>query len=95
MTIRFFDHLDSTGALLAFTLPGDCIDDCSAAGDVQESVRYWVRKLGFDAPEDKTREYLAASGAWDDDELADHEANLERLLWLVCCDEATGGWVLP
>lgn len=25
-------------------------------------------------------------GAWDEKELADHDANLSRLLWLACCD---------
>ena len=29
---------------------------------------------------DELREY----GAWDDNELADHTANLERILWLAC-----------
>lgn len=28
------------------------------------------------------REY----GAWDANELADHDANLDRLLWCACCD---------
>lgn len=30
------------------------------------------------------REY----GAWDDDELADHDANLMRLVWIAACDVA-------
>ena len=25
-------------------------------------------------------------GAWDDDELSEHEANLARILWLACGD---------
>ena len=29
---------------------------------------------------DELREY----GAWEDDELTDHEANLNRILWLAC-----------
>ena len=32
------------------------------------------------------REELAEWGAWDDAELADHDANLTRILWLACCD---------
>ena len=31
---------------------------------------------------DELREY----GAWDDQELADHESNLDRILWLACGD---------
>jgi hypothetical protein len=29
-------------------------------------------------------------GAWDDDELADHNENLQRILWLAACDIAEG-----
>ena len=29
-------------------------------------------------------------GAWDDAELADHEQNLQRILWLAACDIAEG-----
>ena len=31
---------------------------------------------------DELREY----GAWDDEELADHDENLSRVLWLACGD---------
>ncbi len=29
---------------------------------------------------------LSEYGAWSDDELADHEQNLQRLLWIACND---------
>lgn len=35
---------------------------------------------------DALRRHLREFGAWDDDELADHDANLARLLWTACCD---------
>lgn len=35
---------------------------------------------------DELREY----GAWDDEQLADHEQNLQRLLWLACGDIVDG-----
>ena len=31
-------------------------------------------------------EILREYGAWDDAERADHEANLDRLLWIACGD---------
>lgn len=34
------------------------------------------------------RAELAEWGAWDDTELADHDANLSRILWLACGDIA-------
>lgn len=30
--------------------------------------------------------HLREYGAWDEDELLDHEQNLQRLLWLACGD---------
>ena len=33
---------------------------------------------------------LAEYGAWDDEELSDHDANLSRLLWIACGDIAEG-----
>jgi hypothetical protein len=32
------------------------------------------------------RETLKEYGAWNDVELSDHEANLDRLLWIACAD---------
>ncbi len=32
------------------------------------------------------RDELREWGAWDDDELSDHDANLDRILWLACGD---------
>jgi hypothetical protein len=36
--------------------------------------------------EEDVRSELEEYGAWDDDELADHDANLSRVLWLACGD---------
>jgi len=35
-------------------------------------------------------EELRAYGAWDETELADHEQNLNRILWIACGDTAEG-----
>ena len=32
------------------------------------------------------RRMRARYGAWDDDELSDHHANFERLVWLLACE---------
>lgn len=34
--------------------------------------------------EDDVRAELSEYGAWDDEDLADHETNLDRMLWLAC-----------
>lgn len=87
---NYFFQLDASGYEFSCPLPADCIRDCSAQGSVDESVEYWVKRIAFDAPKDGATEYLKAFGAWDDDELADHEANLRRVLWLICWDLKEG-----
>ena len=50
---------------------------------------------------DHIREELSGYGAWDDEELADDEANKSRLLWIACgnvreesyCSECGGDWL--
>lgn len=32
------------------------------------------------------RKELKEYGAWDDEDLADHDANLSRILWIACGD---------
>lgn len=34
--------------------------------------------------------YLSEFGAWGEEELKDHNENLDRLLWLVCADLVEG-----
>lgn len=36
------------------------------------------------------RDCLREYGAWDSAELSDHEANLDRLLWIACGDLVDG-----
>jgi beta-xylosidase len=72
------------GRYLARRIPKNAIRECSAAGSCNEAVEYWVNKLGFDAPEPEAREYLQGFGAWDDEELADHAANVRRVFWVFC-----------
>lgn len=38
----------------------------------------------------KVREALREYGAWDANDLADHDANLDRLLWVACGDIVEG-----
>lgn len=39
-----------------------------------------------DLDPDKVRKVLREYGAWDDDELRDNAANLQRILWIACWD---------
>jgi hypothetical protein len=75
------------GRTMVRRIPKAAVRECTAPGqDASEPVRYWIRKIGFNAPEDYTREYLRATGAWDTVELTAHETNVERLFWIICGD---------
>lgn len=57
--------------------PGRCDDDVEAL-----SRDPAIRKALDSLPVDKVREELRDHG-WDEEELNDHEANLQRILWLA------------
>jgi len=67
-------------------LPAECIADCSGSGSVDEAVSYWSKRLQFDGPAWLFREHLKGYGCWDAAELADHDENRQRILWLWACD---------
>ena len=60
---------------------------CDADIDYLLTVDYIKAQLDAISPAllaDELREY----GAWDQDELADHEQNKARILWIACGDIA-------
>lgn len=63
--------------------PGDCEADVLAARE------HWliIEQLARLVPS-TVAESLKEYGAWSDEELADHNQNLTRLLWLACSDVA-------
>ena len=63
--------------------PGPC--DMDVAALVRARNISW--QLSGMSP-DLVRAELREWGAWDEDELADHDANLTRLVWLAACDIA-------
>lgn len=84
---------DENGWLVG-QIPKQCIRDCSQAGAVDDAVARWVEQLDFDCPEPQAAKWLREFGAWDAEELADHEANNRRVLWIACCDiKEQGEWL--
>ena len=61
--------------------PGQCDEDIAALRQLP-AIRRQLAKLKPETVAACLREY----GAWDAEELADHDANLDRLLWCACCD---------
>ena len=62
---------------------GAC-DDGVAYLRTVPAIRHQLAKVDPETLRDELREY----GAWEDEELADHDENLSRLLWLACGDRA-------
>jgi hypothetical protein len=66
---------------------GRCDDDVDALSR-KPSIARQLAKVDSDLLKADLREY----GAWDDDDLADHDQNLQRLLWLACGDIREGNF---
>ena len=60
---------------------GQCDADISELRQVP-TIRRQLAKVDPETLKAELREY----GAWDDTELSDHDANLSRLLWIMCGD---------
>lgn len=61
--------------------PGPCDNDVARLRE-EPAIKNQLAKL----PPELVAECLSEYGAWDEEELADHDANLNRLLWVACCD---------
>jgi hypothetical protein len=64
---------------------GQCDTDVLALSQVPAIARQ-LKRIDPVVLRNELREY----GAWDDNELADHAANLQRYLWLACGDITDG-----
>lgn len=60
---------------------GRCDEDVSALS-ASPAIARQLRKLSPELVIKELKEY----GAWSDEELADHQQNLQRLLWLAAGD---------
>ena len=58
---------------------------CDADVLALSKVPYIAEQLAQIDPQ-TLRDELREHGAWDSDELADHDQNLQRLLWIACGD---------
>lgn len=61
--------------------PGPCDADVARLRDVP-----YIREQLDRLPPALVAECLREYGAWDAEELTDHDANLDRLLWIACGD---------
>lgn len=64
-------------------------NECSRSGNNEYSVNYYTnlpkyRKQLLKLDKEQVRQELNDLGAWEDNELENHEDNLQRLFWLAC-----------
>ena len=91
--IHFFTWSAGSGRPLSLRLTLDEAESCSHPGNCQADVIDLILTDGISAqvstwdPE-TLRAELAEYGAWDEEELADYEENIRRMVWLACCDVA-------
>jgi hypothetical protein len=64
---------------------GRCDDDVAELRKVP-AIRRQLDRLDQETLKSELREF----GAWSDDELSDHDANLDRILWIAAGDIVEG-----
>lgn len=81
----FFNYIGS------IELPIEIIEMCPASGAADSAIAEMrtlpevIAELNGIDP-NKLRMELKEYGAWDETELADHNSNLDRILWIACLD---------
>lgn len=76
-------------------LPVEIIEMCPIIGSADNAIAEMrtlpevIAELSKIDPE-KLKQELKEYGAWDADQLAIHNDNLDRILWLACCDIQEG-----
>ena len=66
--------------------------ECATPGqDASEAVDYVLAHYSVSGVPEDCAAMLRGYGAWDDEDLADHDENLRRLVWLAGCDLSEQG----
>lgn len=77
--------------------------DLASPGDRYYNTKWFVEHYGVTADRDIAVDLLEPYGAWENDELTDHDENVIRLVWLLAGwikdeqladGEAWDGWVI-
>ena len=64
---------------------GSCDEDIAELRAIPK-----IKKQLDNLDADVVSKYLSEFGAWGEEELKDHNENLDRLLWLACADIVEG-----
>ena len=67
-------------------LPVEALEACYHQGQCDSDVEYWVDQVSIQVEPSTLAAELKEYGAWDDSQLADHEENKRRILWIAAGD---------
>lgn len=67
-------------------IPQAVIDDAPASGAFDDYAEQIMTDYKVICDPEQARKALKLYGAWDDQELANHDDNLRRLLWIAVLD---------
>jgi hypothetical protein len=85
----YFDHIGS------IELPVEIIKMCPLQGAADSAIAHMrtlpevIKELEGIDPE-KLKKELKEHGEWDENELSNHNDNLDRILWIACSDIQEG-----
>lgn len=68
----------------------EALTDCGRPGPADLAVRFVRKNFGVSGDPIDCQRMLRGYGAWENNELHDHETNLDRLVWLTGCSLAEG-----
>jgi hypothetical protein len=82
-------HFASSMFLQAWDFDDDfrhALEACGGQGDQGANVEHVINNFDITGEVDECVTMLEMYGAWSDEELQDHDANLRRLVWISGCD---------
>ena len=72
-------------AALSVDLFDDLVGCMTPGRDAQPEVDHAIKTYTITADEN-IRDHLRGYGTWDEDELSNHDDNIQRAVWLIGCD---------
>lgn len=67
-------------------LPQSLIDSVPLSGPADSSIEEILQFYNIECDSEELKKFLKNYGAWDSEDLKDHDANIMRLVWLSALD---------
>lgn len=87
-----FEWMAGSGRKLSLSITLEHAKMCSHPGQCDADVEWLIeRVVGSQVDQwdpDTLKAELDEYGAWEDSGLSDHETNVQRMVWIACCDVA-------